>query len=125
LHQFGNAPFRGFQGVCYQVLYHPKKPETHVLLEQARHSLEQALLDTSALAGHKQMYLVDLARVYARLGEVEMACNLTRQTIDLTHQVTRKHVLQRLTEIQQLLQPWKETRHVKELTIFFRGVGII
>ena len=45
LHQFSNAQFRGFRGVCYQVLYHPKKPETHRLLEQARTALEQALLD--------------------------------------------------------------------------------
>jgi tetratricopeptide (TPR) repeat protein len=125
LHQFSDAQFRGFQGICYQVLYHPKKPETHILLEQARHSLEQALLDSSTSMWQKQLHLVDLASVYARQGEVEMACTLTKQTVDPTHLATRKNVLQRLTEIQQLLQPWKETIYVKELHGFFRMVGII
>ena len=125
LHQFSNAQFRGFRGVCYQALYHPKKPETHGLLDQARDALEQALLDSSASIRQKQLYLADLASVYARRGEVEMACTLTKQTVDLMHLAMPKNVLQRMTEIQQLLWPWKETKYVKDLNDFFRVVGII
>ncbi|HYU73487.1 MAG TPA: helix-turn-helix transcriptional regulator [Ktedonobacteraceae bacterium] len=125
LHRFSSAQLGGFRGVCYRVLYNPKKPETVPLLEQARNTLEQALLDSSAFARQKHLYLADLASVYARQGEVEMACDLIRQSIDLVDQATPKHVLQRLTEIQQLLHPWKETIYVKELDGFFRKVGII
>ncbi|HEV2654670.1 MAG TPA: hypothetical protein VGT82_06915, partial [Ktedonobacteraceae bacterium] len=125
LHQFSDTQFKGFRGVCYQVLYHRKKPETHPLLEKSRIALEQALLDASASARQKQVYIADLASVYARQGEVEMACTLTKQAVDISSQATPKDVLQRLTEIQRLLQPWKETTYVKELDGFLRVIGII
>jgi hypothetical protein len=53
-----------------------------------------------------------------------MACTLTRQAIDISNE-TPKNVLQRLTELQRLLQPWKETAYVKELNGIFRVIGII
>src|SRR5581483_356892 len=113
LHRFDDAQCNGFRSVCYQLLYDSKNVETVRLLEQARGTLENALLDSSVSPRRKQLYRTDLAKAYAIQGEIEKACDLAIQTVQEVNQATAKHVFQRLGEIQRLLQPWKKTPSVK------------
>lgn len=125
LHRFSSGQLRGFRGVCYQLLYDPKKRETVELLEQACNTLEKALLDVSASSRQKQLYRIDLACAYARRGEVERACTLASQTAQEARQTTANNVLQRLQEVHLLLQPWEKAPPVKYLNEALHTVGIV
>jgi len=84
------------------------------LLQEAKESLEQAIT-SNALDRRKLTYLNDLAELYARQGEIELACSYATQCIMLIDQFGSKNAQQRLFQVHHLLQPYKESSYVQAL----------
>ncbi len=116
LFEFNPVLLLGYKGVCLQQFYRRQEPATNGFLQEAKESLEQALASEAAIK-RKLYYLNDLAGVYARQGEVEIACAYIAQSIPLMMQVgsgsktIRKHLLQ----VRTLLQPHEHTSSVQAL----------
>ncbi len=116
LFEFNQVLLLGYKGVCLQQMYQQQKPETHIFLQEAKVSLEQALA-SEAPAKRKLYYLTDLAGVYAREGEIEKACAYVAQSLPLIMAVGSgsKTVRCHLFQVRTLLQPYGQTSFVQTL----------
>jgi hypothetical protein len=97
-------------------MYQQQKPETHILLQEAKVSLEQALA-SEAPVKRKLYYLTDLAGVYAREGEIEKACAYVAQSLPLIIAIGSgsRTVRCHLFQVRTLLHPYGQTSSVQEL----------
>jgi tetratricopeptide (TPR) repeat protein len=103
---------------------HPRlagfKGQVHILLAQpdrAHTVLEQAIgaLDPEA-AKQRACYLADRARVCVAEGEVEHACQLGIQALQLLAEVEYQTGVQRVRDLRAKLRPWRSHPAVADLT---------
>jgi tetratricopeptide (TPR) repeat protein len=116
LFEFNPVLLLGYKGVCLQQFYRREKPTTRTFLREAQEALELALASETPMK-RKLYYLNDLAGVYARQGEVEVACSHVMQSIPLTLQVGSgsKTLRSHLLLVRTLLQPYEDTSFVRAL----------
>lgn len=101
--QFGLPSLAGYKGVCY------------VRLRQSD-SAQNILLDAlTSLPSRQATTLTDLAGSYAQQGKVEEACRRASQALALIEQRKSVKTLQRLSHFRRELDPWQDTRYVREL----------
>jgi transcriptional regulator with XRE-family HTH domain len=104
---FNPSRAAGYEGACYVRLRQP---------EHALPALETAfsLCDPTALR-RRSTLLADRGTVYAQLGEVQTACSLILEAVDMTAQTKSLVVLQRIYKGRSELDPWKNSAEVKAL----------
>src|SRR5260370_26587115 len=59
--------------------------------------------------------VTDLGIAYTQQGNVQKACKLARQALNITTNTQSKAVLERVRTLCGALEPWKETEEVKDL----------
>jgi hypothetical protein len=91
----------------------PGASDSHALLEEAEQALEEALSQLSAVSLQRAFYVVDMAQLEARKGEVESACDHARQII--TFAGTSASVRKKLSTVRTLLEPYADVGAVKDL----------
>lgn len=104
---FNPSRAAGYEGACFVRLRQP---------ERALPALEKAfsLCDPTSLR-RRSTLLADRGTVYAQLGDVQTACSLILQALDMTAQTKSLVVLQRIYKGRSELEPWKESAEVKAL----------
>jgi DNA-binding SARP family transcriptional activator len=114
--RFDRSRLAGYQGICFQHLYHPEKPQTASFLIQAQAALQDALARLSpTFLQRRPALLIDLAGTYTRQGEVGEACEQAIQAVEIMGYTQSKVVMQRLWRLRQALTPWQQTAAVKRL----------
>jgi DNA-binding SARP family transcriptional activator len=119
IHQFDACLLDGYQGACLQLLYLPGRPDTRSFLDDAEHILLDVLSASHGTATCSAFYTVDMARVQARKGEIGVACEYAKQTIEVLPSYPSASLQQRLVSLRLLLEPYKEVREVKDLKLSF------
>jgi hypothetical protein len=116
LFEFHPLLILGYKGICLQQLYVKEKRETHHYLYEAQAALETALTKEVPLK-RKLYYLSGLAGIFARKGEVEMACTSLIESVPLMAQVGTgsKTIRQHVRQVHQLLRAYKDTFSVQAL----------
>lgn len=97
----------GYEGACFLELAKPI--EAHRALTLALESL-----DTSTNRRRPRL-LVDLARSYVQQEEIEEACTVSLQAINLLYSIKSPFTHKRLLALRQELQPWQEMAPVQQL----------
>lgn len=113
LFRLNPAQFLGYKGVCLQQFYQKDDPTTHRLLQEAREALEQAIKETG-IHRRKLTYLSDLAALYARQGEIELAYTYATHCLSSMNRVDSHMSRQRLLQIRSLLQPYEHHSLVQD-----------
>jgi tetratricopeptide (TPR) repeat protein/transcriptional regulator with XRE-family HTH domain len=104
---FNPSRLAGYKGVCYVRLHQP---------EDAQKALNDALALIHPLPmRRKSTILTDLAATYIQQGEIEKACHLAHQALDITAQTKSVTVLLRIRNVRRELEPWKATQSVRNL----------
>ena len=101
------ARVESYIGVCYIHLHSP---------EQALVALEKAigLCDTSAKR-RRSTILTDQAAAYLQLRNIDIACKIAGQALELTAETKSAQVLNRIQAVQRDMKQWSVTSIVKEL----------
>jgi len=104
---FNPSRLAGYEGACFVRLHRP---------ERALPALQQALtlLDPQAIRQQSTLF-TDLGIAYTQQGNVQEACKLARQALNITTNTKSKAVLERVRTLCGALEPWKETQEVKDL----------
>ncbi len=104
---FTRSMLLGYKGACYTRL---KKPS------QAQAALKEDLTSMDpARAIHNGIVLVDLARAYVQQGEIEEAHRYANDALSVMVQLRSGRVFQRILNLRQELEPWKDTAYVQNL----------
>ena len=113
---FNLARVESYIGVCHIRLHSPK---------QALVALEKAisLCDTSAKR-RRSTILTDQAAAYIQLGNIDIACKLAGQALELTAETKSAQVLNRIQAVQRGMKQWSATSIVKELNEKFKNTLI-
>ena len=113
---FDRSRLAGYQGICFRRLYHPDDAQTYLFLKKAEAALADALrLLEPARIQRRPTLLIDLASTYAQQGDVDGAYEHARQSLALVAQTKSQAVATRLLRLRQELEPWKDTRSIKNL----------
>ncbi len=105
--EFDRSGLFGYKGVCYLSLQKP------ILAQLA---LEEALEQLSpSRVRYKAVLLTDLASSYVAQKEIEKACQLSGEALNITLQTNSENVLRRVRDFMHQLEPWKDEQVVKEL----------
>ena len=104
---FTTARLESYIGVCYIHLNLP---------EQALVALERAfnLCDMSAIR-RRSTILTDQSAAHVLLGNIDHACKLAGQALELTTETRSMHILDRIRAVQREMKQWTATLMVKEL----------
>lgn len=110
---FDRSLLAGYQGVSFLNLsytgYEDLVPRAQTILQKALH-----LLDPS-LQRRRPTLLIDLAGTYVQKKNIEQACEYAIQAVTIALQMNSRVLLQRFLALRNHLEPWKETRYVKNL----------
>ena len=114
--RFDRSRLAGYQGTCFKRLYHRDDAQTHSFLEDAQRALTDALalLDPARIQ-RRPALLIDVASTNAQQENVEGACERAIEALSITAQTKSRTVVQRLFTLRSELEPWKETKDVKNL----------
>jgi ABC-type transporter Mla MlaB component len=108
---FNGLQLAGYQGVCYRLLYqqHQQLP----FLTKAQEALQGALAQLDPLQLRRQAVLhTDIAGIAVLQHDCEKACQHAMSAIVLTKQTKSGMAVQRLIELRQDLEQWKDTHVV-------------
>lgn len=109
LYSFDRARLLAYEGACYERIGQ---------LVRARETWERAL---SLLSRHRVRergsYLVHLAGVCARQGEVDRACLLGAEAVAIASETASVRVQEQINNLRAQLQPWKETGPVRDFDL--------
>jgi ATP/maltotriose-dependent transcriptional regulator MalT len=105
---YDRSRLTGFKGQVHILLTQPDK--AHTVLEEAIGALEPEATKQRAC------YLADRARVCVEEGEVEQACQLGIQALQLHRQVEYQTGVQRVRDLRARLRPWRDHPAVADLT---------
>ena len=97
----------GYKGACYIRL--KKTSDAQTALKE-----DLAFIDP-ARAIHNAIVLVDLARTYTQQGEIEEAYRYANDALSMMVQLRSGRVFQRILNLRQELEPWKNTTYVQGL----------
>ncbi len=101
------ATIPGYQGACYLQLQQPHK---------ALVVLEETLVCVPEYSSrHRSLVLADMAAAVQQMEEIEKACMLLQNALEITTQTKSLMVLMRIQRVRKNLEPWKETSYVKQL----------
>jgi len=102
---FNSSRLAGYEGACFVQLHRP---------ERALPALQQALtlLDPQAIRQQSTLF-TDLGIAYTQQGNVQEACKLARQALNITTNTKSKAVLERGRTLCGALEPRKETEEVQ------------
>ncbi len=104
---FGPSLLAGYKGICHMQFNEP---------EAAYQVLLDALTHLTVPSISRRCYiLTDLASTCLKRNEVTEACDYAHQSLVLTNQAKSPALWQRMNTIHQQLDPWKDTKEVKEL----------
>jgi transcriptional regulator with XRE-family HTH domain len=107
LYSFDGARLLAYEGACFELIGE---------LDRARDTWERALSSLSRdRVRERGIYLVHLAGIYARQGEVENACLLGMEAVAIASETTSLRVNEQINLLRVQLEPWKETAAVREL----------
>src|SRR5205807_3625605 len=113
---FSPSLFAGYKGVCHMQFGEP---------EAAYQVLREALAHLTTPSISRRCYiLTDLASACIQRKEIVEACTYTRQALVLTTQAKSPALWQRINDIHQQLEPWKDTQEVKDLNEQLRTIYI-
>ena len=113
---FSPSLFAGYKGVCHMQFGEP---------EAAYQVLREALAHLTTPSISRRCYiLTDLASACIQRKEIAEACTYTRQALVLTTQAKSPALWQRINDIHQQLEPWKDTQEVKDLNEQLRTIYI-
>jgi len=102
---FSPSLFAGYSGVC---LMHFDEPRN------AYNVLREALTHLTTPSISRRCYiLTDLVSACIKRGEIEEASNYANQALTLTAQAKSPALWQRIHDIQQELEPWKNVAEVR------------
>jgi tetratricopeptide (TPR) repeat protein len=113
IHQFGLSKLNGDRGLCLQQFYQSGVPDTYPLLEESEQVLQEALSQPNVSVLRRTFYVVDMAHVHARRGNVEAACDYAMQIIGMAG--NDNPLKQRLLEVCTHLEPYSDVQVVKGL----------
>jgi len=104
---FNPSRLAGYEGACFVRLRQP---------DRALPALQQALtlLDSQAIRRQSTLF-TDLGIAHAQLGNVQYACTFAIQALAITAQTKSLSVLERVRQVRQELEAWKDTQEVKDL----------
>lgn len=104
---FNQSRLAGYKGVCFVHLHQT---------EAALAALNEALRLAHPLAIRRQSTLLtDIATAHVQQGEIEEACKFVKQALAITSQTNSMSVLQRIRNLRNKLEPWKNTQCIKDL----------
>lgn len=104
---FNETTLAGYKGVCYTLLHMP--------------DAAQSVLRTSLAAlppgptRRKSIVLTDLALTYVQQEEIEEACRIAMESLEIAAQAKSTRALQRLRTLQAELKPWRDHASVRRL----------
>ena len=87
IHQFDHADLHWYRGISLQQFDQPSDTDSHALLEEAEQAMQEVLSQLGAASLQRAFYVVDMAQLCARKGDVESACNHAKQIITSQLQV--------------------------------------
>ncbi len=105
--QINDASLPGYKGACYLQL-HASTKALDVLQGTLRHLTNHA-------HRHRSIILTDMAMSMIQMEEIEEACHLLRQALDITTQTKSLMVMLRMQQAHNNLEKWKQTPSVREL----------
>ena len=112
--RFNDATILGYKGACYLELQKPQK---------ALGALEETLnFIPEYSTRHRSLILADMAAAMRQLEEIQEACLLLRQALEITAQTKSLLVLIRIERVRKGLSPWKETTYVQQLDTFIGDI---
>jgi transcriptional regulator with XRE-family HTH domain len=101
------ATIPGYQGACYLQLQQPHK---------AIVALQNTLTCIPEYSPrHQSLILADMAAAMQQMKEVEEACTLLHNALEITVQTKSLMVLSRIQRVRKNLEIWKEASSVKQL----------
>ncbi len=104
---FTRSLLLGYKGACYTRLKLPAK---------AQEVLKEDIITADPARGiHNAIVLVDLAKTYLQMEEIEEACELVSKAIPIMVQLRSARVFQRILDLRQDLELWKNTEYVRNL----------
>ncbi len=111
---FDQAWLSGFRGSCALLLDRPHEATT--ILEETRAA-------NLTLTSQRSAVLTDLAVAYARQGEVDQACSLMADSVEVAAQSHFVELVQRVTGARHHLAAWEGTPAVRQLDDRLRTVA--
>jgi tetratricopeptide (TPR) repeat protein len=107
LYSFDRSKLLAYEGACFERIGE---------LELARGTWEEALvLLTDDRVRDRAIYLVHLASIYTRQGEIEKACRLAVEAVSIATEINSARVVDEVGTLRLQLEPWKETKAVRDL----------
>lgn len=107
LYSFDRSKLLAYEGACLERIGE---------LESARAIWEEALvLLTDDRVRDRATYLLHLASIYTRQGEIEQACLLGRDAISIATEINSARIMDEIGNLIVQLDPWKETQTVRDL----------
>ncbi len=104
---FTRSLLLGYKGACYTRLQLPA---------EAQKVLKEDITTADPARGiHNAIVLVDLAKTYIQMEEIEEACELASEAIPIMVQLKSARVFQRILDLRRDLELWKNTEYVKSL----------
>jgi DNA-binding SARP family transcriptional activator len=104
---FNPSRLAGYEGACFVRLRQP---------DRALPALQQALalLDSQAIRRQSTLF-TDLGIAHAQLGNVQYACTFAIRALAITTQTKSLSVLERVRQVRNELEAWKDIEEVKDL----------
>lgn len=107
LYSFDRSKLLAFEGACFERIGEP---------ELARDTWEEALvLLPDDRVRDRANYLLHLASIYTRHGEIEKACLLGAEAVSIATETNSARIKNEIGNLLVQLDPWKETRSVRDL----------
>jgi hypothetical protein len=107
IYHYDRAGLQSAAGTCYTLLGLP---------EAARQAIEEAIKLTREREVREQaVYLARLAGTHILQGEMEQTCRLSTEAITVAEETGCARAVQRVRELRRELDPWSDTKPVKEL----------
>ncbi|HEX2179431.1 MAG TPA: helix-turn-helix transcriptional regulator [Actinomycetota bacterium] len=107
LYSFDRSQLMAYEGKCYERIGE---------LESARNTWEGALiLLADDRVRDRAIYSIHLASVYSRQGEIDKACLLGVEALSIATETNSARVIDELADLRVQLEPWKETKPVRNL----------
>lgn len=114
LYSFDHSRLAAYEGGCLERIGE---------LERARTTWDRALeLLPDDRVRDRAVYLIHLATVYARLGEVEKSCALGEEAIVIALETSSVRITEQLGNLRTQLNPWNETGPVRNLDRYLARV---
>jgi len=112
---YDRVQFEGYEGTCYRLLYQHGNVRTYAYLTNAQLALKRALTETDPVVARLQsVFLSDLAGTYVQQKEIEEACRLAQEALQVNAPQSQM-VVQRVLALRQELEQWKNLQDVKNL----------